>query len=143
MERITWKFEGLFKGDAEKCYAEVESLDEATPEKVLALAEDESTELHKCIEWDIPTAARKYQLSQARDIIRSFVIVRENKEDTPIRAFQITSQTSVYQPTRLFLQDKDEYSSLLERAKQELQAFKKRYATLCELETIFEEIDRL
>ena len=68
MERISWKFEGLFKGDAEKCYAEVESLDEATPEKVLALAEDESTELHKCIEWDIPTAARKYQLSQESNL---------------------------------------------------------------------------
>lgn len=143
MERITWRLDGQFKGDAAKCYEECETLHEATPANVLALAMDETTELHKCFEWDDSAAAQKYRLGQARDIIRSFVIVREDKKDEPIRAFQITTQTNVYQPTRLFLQDKDEYSALLSRAKQELQAFKKRYSTLCELESVFEEIDKL
>lgn len=143
MERITWKFEGLFKGDAEKCYAECESLSEASPENILALATDETTELHKCFEWDDSIAAHKYRLHQARKITQSFVIVSEDKEIEPIRAFQITSQTNVYKPTRLFLQDRDEYSILLKRAKEELQAFKKRYKMLSELEEIFNEIDRL
>ena len=145
MERISWKFDGLFKGDAEKCYAECESLEQATPENVLELAKDDTTELHKCFEWDNDIAAEKYRLCQAREIIRSFVIVpvEESEHHEPIRAFQITTQTSVYQPTRLFLQDKDEYAELLARAKAELAAFRKRYATLCELESVFEEIDRL
>lgn len=143
MERITWRLDGQFKGDAAKCYEECETLNEATPANVLALAMDENTELHKCFEWDDSAAAQKYRLGQARDIIRSFVIVREDKKDEPIRAFQITTQTNVYQPTRLFLQQPDEYSELLKRAKAELAAFKQRYKMLSELEEIFNEIDKL
>ena len=143
MERISWTFDGLFKGNAEKCYAECESLEQATPENVLEYARNESTELHKCFEWNDTVAAEKYRLKQARQIIQSFVIVHEEKEEPKIRAYQITTQTNVYQPTRLFLQQPDEYKALLARAKQELQAFKARYKTLTELESIFEEIDRL
>lgn len=143
MERINWKFDGLFKGNAEKCYAEIQTLESITPENVLALGEDETTELYKCFEHDDTIAAHKYRLIQAREIIRSFVIVCEEKEIEPIRAYQITTETSVYQPTRLFLQDKDEYSALLSRAKEELQAFRKRYEVLSELEEIFNEIDKL
>ena len=145
MERICWKFDGLFKGDAEKCHAECESLEELTPENVLSYAEDEDTELHKCFCWDNDEAAHRYRLIQARQIIQSFVITREEpEEDTPkIRAFQITTERNVYQPTRMFLQNRDEYKDLIARAKQELAAFKQRYKMLSELENIFNEIDRL
>lgn len=143
MERITWKFDGLFKGDPEKCYEEVQSLENITPENVLAYAEDETTELYKCFEHDDSVAAHKYRLIQARQIIQSFVIVSEKKETQPVRAYQITTETSVYQPTRLFLQQSDEYSELLKRAKAELAAFKQRYKMLSELEEIFNEIDKL
>lgn len=145
MERISWKFDGLFKGDAEKCHAECETLEELTPENVLSLAEDEETELHKCFIWDNDEAAHRYRLTQARQIIQSFVIKRDESEKTlpVIRAYQITTEKNVYQSTRLFLKNKDEYEALLLRAKRELKAFRERYKSLSELEEIFEAIDAI
>ena len=144
MERITWAVAGLHKGDAQKCYDECQTLEEITPANVLELARDENTELHKCFEWDTPIAAEKYRLIQARQIIQHFVIVPpDGEEDTPkVRSYQITTECTKYEPTRMFLQNPDEYKELLKRAKSELEAFKQRYKTLTELETIFEEIDK-
>lgn len=144
MERITWAIEGLHKGDAQKCYDECQTLKEVTPESVLDKAKNAKTELHKCFEWDDSVAGEKYRLIQARQIIQHFVIVTSEKEDTPrIRSYQITTTTNKYEPTKVFLQKPDEYTALLERAKNELEAFKQRYKMLSELEEIFEDIDRL
>ena len=135
----------MHKGDAQKCYDECQTLNEVTPENVLEKAKNADTELHKCFEWDNSVAGEKYRLMQAREIIRHFVIVTpEEKEDAPkIRSYQISTTTNKYEPTRLFLQKPDEYTALLERAKNELEAFKQRYKMLTELEEIFDDIDRL
>ena len=145
MERIRWSVEGLHKGDAQKCYDECQTLEEVTPESVLDKARNKKTELHKCFEWDDSVAGEKYRIIQARDIIRHFVIVTpDEEEDAPkVRSYQISTTTNRYEPTRMFLQNPDEYKELLKRAKAELEAFKQRYKTLTELEMIFEEIDRL
>lgn len=146
MEIIRWQVEGLHKGDAQKCYAECQTLDAVTPENVLEKARNKGTELHKCFEWNDSIASEKYRLIQARDVIRHFVIVtpeKENEEPTKIRTYQISSTSTVYKPTRMFLQEPDEYKTLLKRAKEELQAFKRRYKMLAELESIFAEIDLL
>lgn len=143
--RISWAFP--HSGDAQKCYDECQTLKEVTPENVLNKARDEGTELHKCFEWDNKVAGEKYRLIQARDIIRHFVIVtpEESEEEEPIkvRSYQITTKTNVYAPTKVFLQKPDEYAALLERAKNELEAFKQRYKMLTELEEIFDAIDLL
>lgn len=141
-EIVKWKFDGLFAGDPQKCYEEIGE-ETVTPEEVLNIAKNEKTELHKCFEWDDTVAANRYRLDQARRIIQSFVIVRQVEKKPQVRAFQITTTTNTYQPTRMFLQQPDEYSDLLARAKAELKAFRERYKMLAELETIFEEIDSL
>lgn len=144
MERIKWSIERLHKGDAQKCYDECQTLSEVTPENVLEKAKDESTELHKCFEWDDSVAGEKYRLIQARQIIQHFVIVQEDKKDAPkIRSYQVTTTRNTYEPTRLFIQKPDEYEALLERAKAELEAFKRRYQTLAELEQLFEAIEEI
>ena len=144
MERIRWAVEGLHKADAQKCYNECQTLEEVTPANVLEKARNKRTELHKCFEWDDSIAGEKYRLIQARDIIRHFVIYTPDEENLPkIRSYQISTECTRYEPTRMFLQNPDEYTELLKRAKNELEAFKQRYKTLTELETIFEEIDRL
>lgn len=145
MERICWSVEGLHKGDAQKCYDECQTLKEVTPENVLAKAKNKKTELHKCFEWDDSVASEKYRLIQAREIIRHFVIMpAEKKDDTPkVRSYQVTTKRNVYEPTRIIMQKPDEYMALLKRAKAELEAFKQRYKTLTELETLFEVIDEL
>lgn len=142
MEQVTWKLKGYFKADPQKVYAEIGST-QVTPEEVLEKARNEKTELHKCFEWDDDVAAEKYRLQQARQIIQLLVITPVEEEHTPMRVFQITSETNVYQPTKMFLEQPDEYAVLLQRAKGELKAIRNRYKMLSELETIFEEIDKL
>jgi len=142
MEKVEWKFKDFFKADAQKVYEEIGE-NKITPEQVLEKAKDENTELHKCFDWNDTSAANKYRLHQARQIIQSFVIVREKEEQPKIRAFQITTETAVYQPTRIVLQQPDEYKALLERAKEELKAFRLKYKHLQELSEIFAEIDAL
>ena len=143
MEVITWAFP--HKGNAEKCYRECETLSEVTPENVLDKARDDSTELHKCFEWDNSIAGEKYRLIQARDVIRHFVIEYKKDEEEPqkIRTYQISTTTNQYKPTRVILQNPDEYSALLERAKDELRDIQRRYNTLAELEEVFAAIDAL
>lgn len=143
MAIVSWKFNNYFKADATKCYEEMQELEEVTPENVLEYASDESSELHKCFEWNDSIAANKYRLQQARSVIQYLVVTDEKKEREPVRVFQITSQPNVYQTTRFFLEQPDEYEALLKRAKEELAAFKKRYKSLTELETVFEAIDML
>ena len=145
MERITWAVAGLHEGDAQKCYDECQTLEEVTPANVLEKARNKKTELHKCFEWDDSVAGEKYRLIQARQIIQHFVIVPpDDEEDTPkVRSYQITTECTKYEPTRMFLQNPDEYKELLKRAKAELAAFRQRYKMLSELENIFAEIDLL
>ena len=142
---IKWAVKGLHKGDAQKCYNECQTLNEVTPQNVLEKARNKKTELHKCFEWDDSIASEKYRLIQARQIIQHFVIIHNEGEETEqkIRSYQVTTEATKYEKTELFLQKPDEYAALLERAKAELEAFKIRYRTLTELESIFEEIDLL
>lgn len=51
-----------------------------------------------------------------------------------------TSDT-VYQPTRTFVKNQNEYEDLLKRALSELESFRLKYKTLSELEQVFEQID--
>ena len=142
MDSVKWKVSGIFKADAQKVYKEIGSTS-ITPEEVLEKARNEKTELNKCFEWNDGVAAEKYRLQQARQIIQLLVVVPKSEDSEPIRAFQITSERNTYQPTRLFLEQPDEYQILLKRAKIELAEFKKRYKTLSELEEIFKCIDEL
>lgn len=142
MDSVRWKINGIFKADPQKIFKELGSTS-ITPEEVLEKARNEKTELNKCFEWNDGIAAEKYRLQQARQIIQLLVVVPKSEDSEPIRAFQITSERNTYQPTRLFLEDPDEYQILLRRAKIELQEIKKRYKMLSELETIFEAIDNL
>lgn len=140
---VEWKINGIFKANAQKVYEEIGDR-KVTPEEVLEQArDDENSELHKCFEWDDSVAAEKYRLSQARQVIQFLVIKPEKKGEPQVRVFQITTETNNYQPTRLFIQQPDEYKALLQRAKNELSAIKSRYKTLSELEKVFEAIDEI
>lgn len=142
--KVTWKScaSNFHKADAQKCFEEMGGTD-ITPEKVLKIAKDENTELHKCFEWDDSVAAEKYRLSQARQLITFLIIKPEKKEEPPIRVFQISSEKQVYQPIRVFVENKDEYKILLNRAKAELVNLRNRYKQLSELEDVFAAIDSL
>ena len=142
MESVKWKISGVFKADAQKVYEEIGDTS-VSPEEILKKARQKKSELHKCFEWDDSVAAERFRLQQARQIIQLLVITPKYEDDEPVRVFQITSEKNVYQPTRMILQQPDEYAQLLKRAKGELFALQKRYKILSELEAVFAAIDEL
>lgn len=139
---ISWKVGGIFKADPRKVYEEIGE-DGATPKDVLEKAKDPNTELHKCFEWDDGVAAEKYRLSQARQIIQLLVVKVSEREATPRRVFEISSTKNEYKPVIFFMENKDEYQILLERAIADFQRMRVRYENLTELEEVFEAIDKL
>lgn len=138
-----------FGADAQKCYEEImeicDSLDSASPQDILEKARDELSELHKCFTWNDSVAAERWRMHEARLITRQLVIKEEKvPTDRPeVRLFYKTDNESGYKPTELIVQKEDEYKALLKRAKMELEAFKRKYAMLRELQELFELIDSL
>lgn len=137
-----WRIDGIYKADAQKVADEIGE-GKVTPQEVLEKARDENSELHKCFEWNDSIAAEKYRLQQAGNVLRMLVFTPKSEEQPPLRIFHITEEKNVYQPTKMFLKNEDEYQSLLKRAISELNAFKQKYHTLSELEEIFKAIDEL
>ena len=141
--RYAWKMDGIFDCDANDVMSELERLgDHYTLKDVVDLARDENTALHKCFEWDDAIAAEKYRESQAGTVIRMIVYVdQKTEEKTNIRAVVTTDIRKEYSPTRLVMRNKSEYEALLDRAMNELRAFKAKYSMLKELDYILELID--
>ena len=139
-----WKpgMEHLFKADANRVANEIADIGEnATPKQIVEKARDESTELHKCFDWNDTTAAEKWRIQQARQVVCCLVIkqVDDRTNETPIRTFYMPDmqRDKGYRATELIIRDKDEYQRLLDRAMGELHAFKTKYSMLTELEEIF------
>lgn len=144
----SWKIGGIFKADAQQVAKEICSIgDECSPQDIVVFARDERSELHKCFEWDDSIAGERYREIQAQKVLRTLVITREaeeSKEPVQCRLFVNTGDNSGnYKPLPVVVRKQDEYERLLEMAKRELQAFKKKYAVLAELEGVFLEIDNL
>ena len=145
---IKWSINGIFKADPNKCYEEIQQIgEEVKPEQVVDKARDETSELHKCFEWNDTDAAEKYRLIQARDVIRHLIVIRRDneKEDEPVqfRVMMKNERTyeSGYKQTIVMVRDEDEYRKLLEQAYAELHSFKQKYSCLSELAEILELID--
>ena len=146
-----WKMPGLFKGiDPDEAYREIygdgkgHSLSE-----IVEIARDEDSVIHDYFEWDDEVASEEYRKIQAGRMVRNFVLTKVENEDTkPVKTeFRLveadSSRKNVYTPIKFFMQNKDEYARLLERAKIELDGIRRRYSNLIELETIIADIEEL
>lgn len=143
MERVTWKHPEFAKGtDAQRIYEEIGDTT-ISAEEIVEKAKDENTELHSYFEWDNEKAGALYRLEQARHLIANLVFVTETEDEAPVRVFHISTEPKKYKPTKLILQQPDEYAALLKRAKDELYAFQRKYKSLSELEEVFSAIDAL
>lgn len=146
---IKWSVSGIFKADANKCYEEIQQIgDEVKPEQVLDAARNEGTELHKCFDWDDSSAAEKYRLYQARNVINHLIVVKREVEDDESKPIQFrvmlkneSDKDSGYKQTLVMVRDDDEYRKLLEQAYKELHSFKQKYSCLSELAEILALID--
>lgn len=141
--KAEWKVVGLYKADAQKVAEEI-GYKQTTPEEILEYARNnKDSELYKCFEWNDSIAAEKYRKIQARSIILNLRFSQEETKGKTVGCFSLTTKTSTYQPTTMFLEQPDEYQVLLKRALSELDAFKRRYHTLVELTEIFEAIENI
>lgn len=142
MLQVEWRVKGIFKADAQKVYEEIG--DNQIPlQEMVDRARDENSELHKCFEWNDSIAAEKYRLQQARTILAMLRFKPKKEGEQSVRVFSLTTEKSTYQPTKQFLVQADEYQDLLKRALAELEAFKRKYSTLSELEEVFKAIEAL
>lgn len=146
---IKWSINGIFRADANKCYEEIQQIgDEVRPEQVLKKAKDKKSELHKCFDWDDSSAADKYRLFQAKQVINHLIVIKhddENKEREQIQ-FRVMlknerTKDSGYKQTIVMIRDEDEYNKLLKQAYAELHSFKQKYSCLSELAEIIAMID--
>lgn len=142
MEQVKWKFDYYKNIDAQKCYEELGDTN-ITANEIVEKAKDPNSELHKAFTWDDSKAAKLWRLEEARHLVANLVFVPKSEDETPVRVFHISTEKSVYKPTKLILKQPDEYQALLERAKLELYAFQRKYKSLAELEDVFTAINEL
>lgn len=144
----SWKIGGLFKADACEVAKEIYSMgDSVKPADLVEFARNPESELHKCFEWDDSVAGEKYRELQASKVLRLLVVTKKPVEQEAPKQYRLFVNTGDnsgdYKPLTLVMRNQTEYESLLETARQELQAFKKKYSMLTELAEIFKEIDLL
>ena len=115
-----------------------------TPEMLVKKAKAKRNPLHNYFDWDDKSAAEQYRIVQARYILR--IIIREETPNGPenMRAFVnvVTSgQQSVYMPTAKAMANATTRIQLLEKAKDDLKAWRIKYHRLQELAKIIKIID--
>jgi hypothetical protein len=124
-----------------------------TPEKVVEEATDEESPIHGYFKWDDAEAGNLFRINQARFLIRTVKldIVRVGTGGKEIsfettRAFvsppSIRGENS-YVPLQVAMDDTAMRDDLLERAKADLIALKRKYKKLFELSKVWDVIETL
>ena len=108
--------------------------------------------LHGCFDWDVNEAAEKWWLAQAHKLLRQFKIKVEGDDGATITIRGFVSLPSdrgpegLYRSTLTVLGEEDQLAEMVETAKNELAAFRTKYAALQQvaaMRPIFEAIEAL
>lgn len=109
-------------------------------EEFVGAARPESSPLHGDLEWDDSVAGHQYRLQQAREILRSIMVVHVNGETSqPTRAFHRVvvaddaTSRSAYVPASVVWEKQDYAAQVLEKARRELRNWSRRYREYEEL----------
>ena len=139
-----WKIPGIVPVDAQTAGEEIERIynrDGFVDPAVLVMeSKEESAPLHKCFEWNDTEAAKKYRITQAKEIVRSIVTVHETT-NTEARAFVSVKQE--YLPISVVIKQPDTREILLNQALNELRWFERKYSQLSELCGVIQEIRKV
>lgn len=126
-----------------------------TPEKICAAARPPDSPLHPLIEWNRPRAATAYQLQQAaalRGACQRVVVyyIDKKKHETVIQAFVAHpldrrpangTHGQCFVPVARILSEAEARAATIERALDELAAWRRRYEAFHELGELFTAID--
>ncbi|MCB1814355.1 MAG: hypothetical protein KDK04_21930 [Candidatus Competibacteraceae bacterium] len=144
--------------DAQKVGEELEALHEqksgvVTSQDVVDTASDESSAMHPLFTWDDTEAAQKQRRSEAMFVMRNLVVVVKStgskdkvaSKPIPVRAMinARTEQGRGYMPIAVGMADDKIRQQILKTALSDLNAWRRKYATLEELADVFTAIDEL
>lgn len=117
-------------------------------EAVVEASRPKDAPLHRCFEWRDGKAAEMYRATQARDLIRSVIVIEQDdggrKVIVPVRAFvhvRTVKNGPHYTTTAQALGDAELRAQLLDNALGEIRGWRQRYERLKELAAIHEAID--
>jgi len=114
---------------------------------VVAAAASETSPLHKYFDWDDSTAASKYRLWQARELIKYVVVVVPDYHK-PINAYVSLKEDRLldggtYRSTVDVLSNERRRNLLLAQALADLKVWEDKYNELTELAPIFETAEKV
>lgn len=122
------------------------------PRMVLAKARNKDSPLHNYFEWKDGEAAERYRLLQAAQLIRMYVIVKDDSKP-PTRGFVSLIQDRNYTAKKPgngvrryiddVMADVGLRANLLETALMELRAFQRKYESLTELNAIWDSLRKV
>lgn len=113
-----------------------------TAQSLVDISEPETAPLHNAFEWDNQIAGNEWRKHQARNIIHSLVIVREEAEPQKVY-FNLDKKENEYTHIDVILSSEDDYQKMMSNALQELITFQRKYARLSALKPVFDAIDNL
>lgn len=142
MKRYSWKY--IINADAQKVGEELEEIERAgsiNPEHLIEYAQRHTdSELYKCFEWDNNEAARKYRLKQASQIICSISLeIKEEPKEIQKIYFCVSdneTKEKIYKNIAEIIENDDEYSQIVDKAKKEFVRCKEKYESLLEKEDL-------
>jgi len=115
---------------------------ESKPEVIVDEARSKKSPLHPYFMWNQKEAARRYNIEEAKYMLRNIQIEVIAPEGKVIELNIASSVTRpgighVYQMTNVLLGNKSDRTQLLENAWNELRSFVKRYSDFSEFEEVF------
>lgn len=139
-----WKSGSKIAGNAQAAGEQFEMLSKSktglTPKAVVDANRPEDAPLHKAFDWNDESAAEKYRLHQARNIINCILTVaeKENGEQANTRAYVRITEAESYESLATVLQIAEKRESLLNQAKTDMRIFTNKYNNLKELSRVIE-----
>lgn len=141
------------KGDPNAIGARLEELKgdsgELRPGDVVVDAENESSPLHNCFEWDDTEAARQHRLEQARYVIRSIEVTYEEvpgKEEVVVGVQYANlgdrGSSEPYRDVRTIMKDKTMRERYVRMVLRALKSLREKYKHVKELADVYAAIDR-
>lgn len=142
-----FKIPGIFPVSAQTAGEELHRIYESKgcldPKDVVDESRPEEAPLHSCFEWDDETSAEKYREVQAGQIIRSVVVVQEEKQRPQVEVRAFVSVQKTYRPIEVVVNSEEQMLELFNSALSELKAFERKYANLKQFSALFDEIHKL
>lgn len=123
-----------------------------TAHNLVDVSRPEDAPLHPCFEWDDSVAAEHYRENQARHIITSIEVVRDEEPEVDEEPRPVTVQafhalrreeTAGYEHIETIMSDAEKRARLMELARRDMDIFREKYRELDELSKVFSAMDEV